>query len=262
MNLSARMKRSYRGSFADALGQRLAALDIINRGMLFAGVLLVCFIPFMIVAQSVAGRDAASNLVRRFGLTGEAANAVGQVIASPSATSSAVSGLSWVFFLLSGFAGATAVQELYERAFDVEEQGLRTVPYRLAWLLAIVGAGGLVEWAQPELDAVGGPVLIGLVAFVGATAFWWLSMWLLLARKLTWRELFPSALATGVCWLGMTIVFRLTMSDTMTSNYEKYGSIGVIFALMSFLIAIGVVIILGAVVGTVWRERHSAPASP
>lgn len=31
---------------------------------------------------------------------------------------------------------------------------------------------------------------------------------------------------------------------------------GVIFALMSFLIAIGVVIILGAIVGVVWRERH------
>jgi membrane protein len=39
------------------------------------------------------------------------------------------------------------------------------------------------------------------------------------------------------------------------SNHQKYGPIGVVFALMSWLIAIGVVIILGAVVGLVWRER-------
>ncbi len=51
-------------------------------------------------------------------------------------------------------------------------------------------------------------------------------------------------------------VFGLTMSSTIMSDYNKYGSIGVIFALMSFLIAIGVVIILGAIVGVVWRERH------
>jgi membrane protein len=39
------------------------------------------------------------------------------------------------------------------------------------------------------------------------------------------------------------------------SNDKKYGPIGVIFALLSYLIAIGVVVILGAVVGLVWQER-------
>jgi membrane protein len=36
----------------------------------------------------------------------------------------------------------------------------------------------------------------------------------------------------------------------------KYGPIGVVFDLMSWLIAIGVVIILGAVAGIVWQERN------
>ena len=42
----------------------------------------------------------------------------------------------------------------------------------------------------------------------------------------------------------------------MISDDKKYGPIGVVFALMSWLVAIGVVIILGAVVGLVWRERE------
>ena len=39
------------------------------------------------------------------------------------------------------------------------------------------------------------------------------------------------------------------------SNDRKYGPVGVVFALMSFFIAIGVVIILGAVAGIVWQDR-------
>ena len=41
------------------------------------------------------------------------------------------------------------------------------------------------------------------------------------------------------------------------SDEKKYGPIGIIFALLSYLIAIGVVVILGAVAGLVWQERWS-----
>jgi membrane protein len=77
----------------------------------------------------------------------------------------------------------------------------------------------------------------------------------LLGRRMAWRQLFPSALATGICWLGMVIVFRMTMSGIITSSYDKYGTIGVVFVFMSLLISIGVVIVLGAVLGLAWLER-------
>jgi membrane protein len=35
----------------------------------------------------------------------------------------------------------------------------------------------------------------------------------------------------------------------------EYGPIGMIFALMAYLIAIGVVVILGAVTGLIWQDR-------
>ena len=67
--------------------------------------------------------------------------------------------------------------------------------------------------------------------------------------------LLPSAVATALFWVGMEFVFSFIFSGTVISDDKKYGPIGVVFALMSWLIAIGVVIILGAVVGLVWRER-------
>jgi membrane protein len=81
-------------------------------------------------------------------------------------------------------------------------------------------------------------------------------MWFLLAGRISWRALFPSAVATAVFWLGMEAVFSLTFSGMIISDNHDYGPIGVVFALMSWLIAIGVVIILGAVAGVVWRERN------
>jgi membrane protein len=239
--------------------RRLQAADVINRGLLFAGVLLLCFVPILLVLQSLAGREDASAIIRRFGLTGEAAHAVRQTFTSPSATSTTVSALSWVFFVLSGLAAAGAVQELYERVFEVKGRGLRDTPRRLIWLAAAVGVSVVGAWTQPWLDRVGGTGLVAIAALPVATAFWWFSMWLLLAGKLGWRELFPPALATGICWLGMVVVFRLTLPSTIASNYRKYGSAGVVFAIMTLLIAIGVVIILGALLGVAWRARHGHP---
>ena len=60
----------------------------------------------------------------------------------------------------------------------------------------------------------------------------------------------------------MEVVFSFIFSGTVISDDMKYGSIGVVFALMSWLIAIGVVIILGAIVGVVWRERSRSPSTP
>jgi membrane protein len=241
------------------LARRLQAADVINRGLLFSAVLLLCFVPFLLVLQSLAGRNQVSGFIRRFGLTGEAAHAVRQALTSPSATSGTINGLSWVFFIVGGIAAAAAIQELYERVFEVKGRGFRDTPQRVAWLALAVGASFLTAWTQPGLARVGGPVLVALGALIGGTAFWWFSMWLLLGGRLGWLHLFPSALATGICFLGMEIVFRLTLSSTIVSDYRKYGSIGVVFAIMSLLIAIGVVIMLGALLGLVWHERERRP---
>lgn len=252
-----RIREWYPGSAAERLRRRLEAIDVVNQGMLFAAVLLLSLVPLLIIVQALVGRSAATDLIQRFGLDDEASDAVGQVLTSPSSTSSAITGLSWVFLVLSGLAAATAIQELYERAFGVQGRGVKDTPRRLVWLAAFLGAVALAGLSIPWLRDLGGPVLIGVVVLASATGFWWFTMWLLLGGRLAWRDLFPSALATGVCWLGMDIAFRLTMSKTITTDYEKYGAIGVVFALMSFLIAVGVVIILGAVFGVVWRERRT-----
>ena len=247
-------KKRYSGSFSERLWNRLTELDFINKGMLFAAVLLLCAFPFFIVVSSLFGHSAATGLARRLGLNHNAAADVSHVIAPASSTSAAVSGLAYVFFILGGIAAAAAVTDLYQQVFQLKPRGMRNLPHELAWLAFVIGTSLIASHAAPAIHGAVGPFVYVLGVAVVAL-FWWFSMWLLLAGRVRWRVLLPAAIATGICWIGMEVAFALTFSSSVISDNKKYGPIGVVFALMSFLIAIGVVIILGAVFGVVWQER-------
>jgi membrane protein len=251
-----RTKARVTESSAGDLWQRLNAMDFINRGMLFAAVLLLCFFPFLIVANSLLGRSSATTVVRHLGLNHQAAVDVGRIFNPPSATTGQLAGAGYVLFILGGIAAATAVQGLYEAAFGVESRGFKDVWRRLLWL-ALLFAGTFLasQFGKPVRD-FGGPVLLAIIGLVLLTGFFWLTMWFLLGGRVPWEELLPSAIATAVCWVGMEIVFSLVYSSSVINDYKKYGGIGVVIAMMSYLIAIAVVIILGAIAGQLWRERR------
>ncbi len=249
-------KEKYAGSLAEDLWRRLDSMDFINRGMLFAATLLLCFFPFLIVVSALAGRSVVKTLARHTGLNSQAAAEVGHLFASSAATASAVVGTtSMVFFVLGGIAAATALQEIYERAFDLPHRGMKGILYLLAWLAVLIGASLLTGWAAPGLRRFGGPVLLGVAGLVWSTGFWWFTMRILLTGRISWRKLFPAACATGVLYVGMELVFWLFFSGIVISDARKFGPIGIIFALLTYLIAVGVVVILGAVVGLVWQGR-------
>jgi membrane protein len=247
-------KEKYSGSPADYLWHRLNSVDFMNQAMIFAATLLLCAFPFLIILSAMAGRSTVRGLARRLGLNHQAASAFGHLFTSSATTSSAVTGAAWVFFILSGVAVAGALQGLYQRIFDLDHRATRDMPRGLIWLALWLGGLFASDWAGPWVRARG-PALFAIAGLVAFTGFWWFTMWFLLAGRISWRRLFPSAAATGVFWLGMDAVFAAVFSGMVTSNAQKYGPIGIVFALVSYLIAIGVVVILGAVTGIVWQER-------
>ena len=249
-------KQKYTGSSAEYLYTRLTALDFINQGMLFAATLLLCAVPFLIVVASLGGKSAAHGISLRMGLNKQAASVFGHLFTSPSATEAAVVGsTSMVFFVVGGIAVASTLQVLYERVFAVDHRGAKGLPRQLIWLAVTVGLGFLGGWAGSAVRYASPIAWVAgsLAWFIG---FWWVPIWLLLAGRVPWRKLFPCACATGAFWVGMQVVFSFFVSGMVISENKEYGPIGSISALMSFLIAIGVVVILGAVVGLVWQERH------
>jgi len=94
------------------------------------------------------------------------------------------------------------------------------------------------------------------------TLFFWWTMHFLVAGRVPWRDLRSSAIATAIFWIGLGVFASFYFSSTVVSDSKLYGTIGVVFTLASWFIAMGAVIILGAAVGLVWERQHPATERP
>ena len=101
-------------------------------------------------------------------------------------------------------------------------------------------------------------MLIIAALFVIDVLFWWWTPHILLLGRVSWRALFPTGLATAFCYGGLSVYSSIGFSKSIIHDDKRYGPVGVVMVLLSYFIAIGVVIHLGAVLGRMWNERHPA----
>ena len=247
-------KRRFEAGAAGDLWHRLMLLDVINQAMIFASTLLICAFPFLIFLDTLRGRSFAARVTRRMGLDSEAAAQLEKLFTS-NATSTPVSIGTTIFLVLGAVFVAMSMQSLYARVYGFEPTDFRIWWRRFLWLAVTVAGVTAVAGVNRGLDGV--PVLARIVNLLLVTLYFWWGLRLLLENRLSWRYLWPSAVATGLCWAGLALFSRFYFSQALVSSANTYGSIGVIFVLMTWLIACGVVIALGAVIGVVWRERHA-----
>jgi membrane protein len=96
---------------------------------------------------------------------------------------------------------------------------------------------------------------------VGYAHFFWWTVHFLLGGQRSWRRLFPAAVFTAVFWIGLGFFASVYFSSSLVSDSHLYGTIGVVFTLVSWFVAMGAVITLGAVAGAVWNERRQVRAA-
>jgi membrane protein len=70
--------------------------------------------------------------------------------------------------------------------------------------------------------------------------------------------LLPGAVCTAVGLLGLSIAMQIYLPGAIVSNSDRYGPIGVVFALLSYLIGFSVVMLGGPLVGETWYTRRHA----
>jgi membrane protein len=116
-------------------------------------------------------------------------------------------------------------------------------------------AGLVGEIGGPVRGLPGGFVLAERITFAILTPFVWGTIAFLLAGRVPWQTLFPAAVATAIFALLLGAFSRVYFSSTVIADDRTYGAIGAVFSLMTWLTAVGAVIILGAVAGGVWHER-------
>jgi membrane protein len=262
-------QRRYQGSLVQDLSKGLSTVQFGDQIVLFGASLLLSVLPLIILLSALASSRVDDDISARLGLNREGAH----VLDSLFTHSRAAFSLGILVSLLLAVAGtlmvARSLQTLYQRIFEQEaHRGWSNVLRCAVWVLVTAGMFFLdTVTSRPIRDLPAGRIFLGLANIAMLTVFFWWSIHFLLGGREPWRRVFPAALATGVFWVGLGAFASLYFSSTIVSDSHLYGAIGVVFTLVTWFIAMGAVVTLGAVTGHVWLSRRShrgrvAPQKP
>ena len=260
----------YQGSLAQDFVRQLKAIDFTDQVILFGAGMLVSLLPFLILLSAFASNRVDDDISLRLGLDQQASGIMTHLFTSSPAKLNVATVTSLLFVTAGALAMAGSLQQIYEKVFHQHHRGLRGLYRLLIWLAALCLTAVLDTVAgRPVRSAADGALLAVIFTFATWTPFFWWTMHFLLAGRVRWRRLLPSAIFTGVFFAGLGVFSMFYFSSTIISDSRTYGAIGAVFSILTWFIAIGAVIILGAVAGAVWEHRrtgmqpeHGRPRTP
>jgi membrane protein len=237
--------------------RRFLAIEGAQQAAVLAAQAFTSLIPLMVVAAafSPGSTDLADRIVERFGLEGDSADSVHQLFASAGETESAVTWISIVILVLSALSFTRAIQRVFQRAYDRPSEGLRDQQRGLTWVLCLGVWVTLLAPLHESLEDLAGIVFAVLVSTVTGFVLWLGTPMLLLGER-DWRYLAPGAVVSGLLGAVLSVASSIYVPILMDWSAEKYGLIGIAFALQSWLLAAGFMVVVGAVIGaTVVHDR-------
>jgi membrane protein len=247
-----------------AVLDRLVEIQWVDRSIALGSLAFTALVPLLVISAAYmpGAEGLADELIDRFHLHGSTADLVRQAFAQPDDVKQSLSWLGLALLIGSALSFTRALQRVYERSWRLPARGWRGTKAGLKWI------GGIVVWltvfatARDWLLDQTGPLGTLIVLLVGDALLWLWSPWVLLAQRVHWHQLVPTALLMAVAMTGFSIGSVVYMPEAIGSSGEQYGSIGIAIALVSWLVGAGFAMTTCAAVGAVigdWGSR-SAPA--
>jgi membrane protein len=236
--------------------ERMLENEFIDRSIALAGKAFVSFFPAIIVVAAFAPASVRASMLttvtHRLGLSGPGLTTVRSAFATANDTRKATGfvGLIFTFFYINSFT--TALGRVYLRAWRRPKTGTVT-GYALgaSWLVGIVVFFALIGGVRHVLSSNTMTPLFALVALAASIGLWWATAWIMLERRVRWRALSASGVATGAMLGIYGATASLWMPNTVTSNQHQFGIFGVTIALVTWLSGAGMIIVIGACTGAV-----------
>jgi membrane protein len=257
------VRSRYKASWAGEIGRELKGLDFVNWITVFGASLLWSALPLIILLSSFADERIDDDLSRHIGLNSQGAHIVRTLFRGTPAHGVEPILTGFLFTVSGVVAVVSSLQFIYERIFGQKPRGWRNLPRGIGWLvtlLALLAVDGVIDGPiRHNADAA----VLDLVSLVTTTLFFWWTLHYLLAGRVAWRRLFRPALTSGVLWIGFGLFSTVYFSSLLISDSHTYGTIGVVFTLITWFFLIGGIIVLGAVFGAAWQAHaeHDQSAS-
>jgi membrane protein len=229
-------------------------IRLYDRALTIAGQAFIALVPLMIVlATLLSSSDAAAVgdwLIRRFSLTGSAADAMQSLFERPPSSSGGLTVISVVTVLVSASSFARSIQRTYEVAWNLPARGLRRTVDGIQGAGMLLMALALLAYLASLAADLPGGIFVTLVAQTAAALpAWWLASRLLLHRRVSWRLLFPGALVSALAQVIVSAFGAAYVPHLIERNADRYGVIGVAIALISWLVILSLLVVASAVVG-------------
>jgi uncharacterized BrkB/YihY/UPF0761 family membrane protein len=227
-------------------------MQAFDRAMVIASQAFTALIPLLILVSAIMPAASSTlvsdSIIRRFGLTGDAATSVEVVFASSGSGSIGVLSLLLLFY--SGVSLTRRLQRMYLTAWQLPPlpgvRGPINAALGLAALLIEVSLLYLVRTLVRMLPFDWGFVV---PVSIGASLLLWTSIpWLLLDRRIAWRRLLPAGLLAGASSSLYGVATTIYMPLLMETYSDRYGLFGVTVALVGWLLCISFIVVAATVV--------------
>lgn len=242
---------------------RLVEIQFVDRSIALGSLAFTALVPLLVIAAAfLPGTDGlASTLVERFHLRGSTADLVRDVFAQPDAVRQSISWLGVLLLIGAALSFTRGLQRVYERAWRLEARGLAGTRAGLIWIGGIVVWSTLFASVRDWLLDLTGPVGSLTILLTGNAALWLWSPWILLAGRVGWRALVPTALLTSVAMTTISVGSVIYMPEAIGRSAAHYGTIGIAIALVSWLVGVGFALTACAGVGAVLGGERDEPAA-
>jgi membrane protein len=246
----------YRQTLAGRFLEAFVELRAIDRALALTSKLFIAILPLSILVTAVLSDDSfGDDLVTRFGLTGSGAHAARELFATPTQVQAGIGLLGVVILMSSIFSFARALERVYLDCWRLPPAAVGAAAARLLWLVGCIVTVGVSSSANEALEDAGAQAAGWLVAMVVGGAFFLWTPYLLLGRRISLRELLPTALLTGAALLVFAIGSDVVMPDLVSHNADRYGLIGLTFSLVTWLFSGAVLVVSAAILGALLDRR-------
>jgi uncharacterized BrkB/YihY/UPF0761 family membrane protein len=234
--------------------QKVAGFD---RSIALASGALTATIPLLIVTSAVSselgGKGTAERIIERYDLTGGGAEAVNDIFAPASGTSTSLGIIGVLFLMVAVLSFTRAVQRLFEQTWELSPLSVRNTFNGLLWICGLavyLALSGVLEavLGQSRLD-----LTATLLAVPLSAVFLVWSGWVLSAKRIGRQDLLPFGIV-GAALLAVYSVGAAVYVPQLFNTYAtRYGVIGAVFAMISALFCVMVTVVGSAAAG---REVH------
>lgn len=244
--------------YSEVRGNNLAASVTFQAFVSLLPLLLVIVAAIGFVSAG-AGPDVAGRIIGGLGLDGDAARAVTDAVkaAENSRRTASVVGLAGL--LWSGLGLVNGLQFAMNQVWQVEERGIKDKAVGLGWLLGaalIFVASAAITTALRWLPGAAAP--LGIIVTFGVSFVLWLWTSRALPNiKVPWKRLIPGAVLGAIGLEVLKVVGAFYVPKAVESSSQLYGSLGIVFAILAWLLFFGRLIVYSTVLNVVMYERRS-----